>query len=94
MEIRIESVNKDNSHSWVRILNKLVTELSKNKESDDNEQETSEMQFYALIWVKQNHKDVFLPVHTVPHGKRTWTDIEPHDYSPSVEEIDQSSSSW
>ena len=39
--IIIESVNKDNSHSWVRIshgLNKLVTDL-------DNEQETSEMQF-------------------------------------------------
>ena len=30
VEIRIESVNKDNSHSWVRIsdgLNKLVTGL-------------------------------------------------------------------
>ena len=47
VEIRIESVNKDNSHSWVRIyhgLNKLVTDLS-NKEDDDNEQETSEMKF-------------------------------------------------
>ena len=47
VEIRIESVNKHNSHSWVRIshgLNKLVTDLS-NKEDDDNEQETSEMQF-------------------------------------------------
>ena len=45
VEIRTESVNKDNSHSWVRIshgLNKLVTDLS-NKEYDDNEQETSEM---------------------------------------------------
>ena len=44
-EIIIESVNKDNSHSWVRIshgLNKLVTDLS-NEEYDDNEQETSEM---------------------------------------------------
>ena len=41
------SMNKDNSHSWVRIshgLNKLVTDLS-NREHDDNEQETSEMQF-------------------------------------------------
>ena len=52
VEIRIESMNKDNSHSWVRIshgLNKLVTNLN-NKEQDDNEQETSEMQFedYAL----------------------------------------------
>ena len=45
VEIRIESMNKDNSHSWVRIphgLNKLVTDLSNN---DDNEQETSDMQF-------------------------------------------------
>ena len=44
VEIRIESVNKDNSHSWVRIsheLNKLVTDLI-DKEYDDNEQETSE----------------------------------------------------
>ena len=44
VEIRIESVNKDISHSWVRIshgLNELVTDMS-NKEDDDNEQETSE----------------------------------------------------
>ena len=37
LEIRIESLNKDHSHSWVRIsrgLNKLVTDLS-NKEDDD-----------------------------------------------------------
>ena len=43
VEIRIESVNKDNSHSWVRIshgLNKVVTDLI-DKENDDNEQETS-----------------------------------------------------
>ena len=47
VEIRIESMNKDHSHSWVRIshgLNKLVTNLN-NKDQDDNEQETSEMQF-------------------------------------------------
>ena len=47
VEIRIMSMNKDNSHLWVRIshgLNKLVTNLN------DNEQETSEIQFeeYAL----------------------------------------------
>ena len=47
VEIRIESVNKDNAHSWVRIshgLKKLVTNLN-SKDQDDNEQETSEMQF-------------------------------------------------
>ena len=51
VEIRIESVNKDKSHSWVRIshgLNKLVTELS-NKEDDNKEQETSEMQFEEFV---------------------------------------------
>ena len=39
-KLKIESVNKDNSHSWVRIshgLNKLVTDLSNNKEHDNNE---------------------------------------------------------
>ena len=43
VEIRIESVNKDNSHSWVTIyhgLNKLVTDLI-DREYDDDEQETS-----------------------------------------------------
>ena len=47
VEIRIKSVNKENCHSWVRIshvLNELVTNLN-NKDQDDNEQETSEMQF-------------------------------------------------
>ena len=46
VEIRIESVNKDNnSHSWVRIshgLNRLVTDLIDKMKYDDNEQETSE----------------------------------------------------
>ena len=44
VEIRIESVNKDKSHSCVRIShesNKLVIDLIE-KEDDDNEQETSE----------------------------------------------------
>ena len=48
--IRIESVNKDNSHSWVRIshrLNKLVTDLI-DKEYDDNEQETSDAKTEAF----------------------------------------------
>ena len=50
VEIRIESVNKDNSHSWVRLshgLKKLVTDLI-DKEYDDNEQETSETKTEVL----------------------------------------------
>ena len=48
MEIRIESMNKDNYHAWVTVshgLNKLVTNLSNNKEHNDDEQETSEVKF-------------------------------------------------
>ena len=47
VEIRIESVNKDNAHSCIRIshgLNKLVTDSS-NNDQDNNEQETSEIRF-------------------------------------------------
>ena len=43
-KFKIQSVNKDYCHSWVRIshgLNKLVTDLI-DKEYDDNDQETSE----------------------------------------------------
>ena len=52
VEFRIESVNKNNSHSWVRLphgMKKLVTDLI-DKEYDDDEQETSEMktELFAL----------------------------------------------
>ena len=43
-------MNKDNSHSWVKIshgLNKLVTNLN-DKEYDENEQETSETKMEVL----------------------------------------------
>ena len=71
VEIRIMSMNKDNSRSWVRIShgsNKFVTNLN------NNEQEMSEVQLedYALKLnavilhadqrPKQNHKDENLPV--------------------------------
>ena len=48
LAIRVESVNKDNYPSWVRIshgLNTSVTDLSNNKKNDNSEQETSEMKF-------------------------------------------------
>ena len=101
VEIRIESVNKDNSHSWVRIshgLNKLVTDLSNNKEDDNNEQETSEMQFedFALktnvLAFASRSKAKAKPrrrtpacssARTIPIGERTWTDIERQEYSLS-----------
>ena len=77
-------------------LNKLVTDLS-NKEYDDNEQETSEMKTeeFALktnvlafasrskAKGKPRRRTSASPsTKTVPIGDRTWTDIEPQDYSP------------
>ena len=64
VEIRIQSMNKDNSHSWVRIshgVNKLVTNLN------NNERETSEMQFKECV-LKLNagdfaNKNEILPAH-------------------------------
>ena len=95
VEIRSESINKDNAHSWARIsqgLNKLVTNL-KNKE-----QETSEMQleeyasrlnagdFASRSEAKakpQRRTSASSSTRTIPIGERTWTDIEPQDYSPN-----------
>ena len=97
-KLEIESVNTDNSHSWVRIshgLKKLVTDLS-NREDDNNEQETSEMQFevFALktneLAFASRSKAKAKPrgrtpacssTSTVPISERSWTDIEPEDYS-------------
>ena len=100
VEIRIESMNKDRSHSWVRIfhdLNKLVTNLN-NNEHDDNEQETSEMQFedYALKSnarafasrskakaKPQRRTSADSTTKTIPIWERTWIDVEPGKYSPN-----------
>ena len=115
VEIRIESFNKDHSHSWVRIshgLKKLVANLNI-KEQDDNEQETSEMQFenYAVesnarafagrskAKAKPQRTYFCQLIHKnyACWGKnldRYWTTrLFAHRLS-SVDETDQSSSSW
>ena len=97
VEIRIESVNKDNSHSWVRIshgLNKLVTDFSNNKEGDNNEQGTSEMQFdnfalksnarafamRSMAKAKPQRCTLASPsTRTSPIVDRKWTDVEPEN---------------
>ena len=76
-------------------LNKLVTDLS-NKEDDDNEQETSEMKFeeFALktnvLSFPSRSKAKAKPrrrtsacssTRTVPICERSWTDVEPENYS-------------
>ena len=87
VEIRIESVNKDNSHSWVRIshgLNKLVTDLI-DKKYDDNEQETSttKTEVFAFASRYKAKTQPRRPTTTCPSSKtrhireRIWIDIEP-----------------
>ena len=93
------SMNKDNSHSWIRIshgLNKLVTNLN------NNEQETSEVQFeeYALRLnasyfasrskakaKPQRRESTSSCFRTFPIGERIWTDVEPGEYSMSDFEV-------
>ena len=90
VELRIESLNKDNSHSWVRIsrgLNKLVTDLI-NKEYDDNEQETSGTKTDIFAFASRSkakakpRRPIFAcsSTRTFPIGERTWTVVEPEDY--------------
>ena len=95
VEIRISSMNRDISHSWVRIShgsNKFVMNLN------NNEQEIPEVQLeeYAL---KLNASDFACrskakaepqrrdsagsSPRTVLIGKRTWIDVEPGEYSIS-----------
>ena len=87
VEIKIKSVN--HSHSWVRIshgLDKLVTDLN------DNEQETSEMKFeyfalktnaLAFAAKPQRRTSARSFTKTILIGDRTWTGIEPQEYSLS-----------
>ena len=91
VDIRIESVNKDNCHSWVRIShgsNKLVTDLI-DKECDDNEQETSEMKFEEFALKTEvfdfasrkaeakprKHSTTCSSARTVPIRERIWIEI-------------------
>ena len=87
VEIGIESVNKDNSHSWVRIsqgMNKLITDLIY-KECDDNEQETSETKTEVFAFASRSKAKAkprrpstnCSSSRTVPILQRTWIDTEP-----------------
>ena len=79
-------------------MNKLVTDLSNDKEDDDNERETCDIQFEDVV-LKTNASDfasrskakakpqrrssASSSTKTIPIGERTWTDIEPQEYSLS-----------
>ena len=87
VEIRIESVHKDNSHSWVRIShgsNKLVTDLI-DKKYDDNEQETSTTKTEVFAFASRSKAEAkprrpsttCSSSRTVNILERKWIDIEP-----------------
>ena len=91
VEIRIESIIKDNSHSWVRISHGLNIDLI-DKEYDDNDQETSETKTEAFALKTdefalanrskakakpRRRTSVCSSTRTVPIRERIWTDIEP-----------------
>ena len=99
VEIRILSVNRDNSHSWVRPshgLNKIVMNLN------NNEQEIPEVRLEECA-LKLDAKDFAYrskakaklqrrelagsSPRTIPTGKRFWTDVEPGEYSLSDYDI-------
>ena len=99
VEIRIMSLNKDNSHSWVRIShgsNKFVMNLN------NNEQEVPEVQLEECA-LKLDAKDFASrstakakpqrrgpagsSPRTIPIAKRIWTDVEPVEYSLSDYDI-------
>ena len=87
VEIRIESVDKDNSHSWVRIshgLNQLVKDLI-DREYDDDEQETSTTKTEIFAFARRSNakakprrpSTACSSSRTIPILERTWLDIEP-----------------
>ena len=99
VEIRVMYVNRDNSHSWVRLSHgstKFVINLN------NNEPETSEVQFeeYALKLNASNfacrskakakpqrREPARSSPRIVPIGRRNWIDIEPGKYSCSEYEV-------
>ena len=108
VENRIESVNKGNSHSWVRIshgLNKLVTDLI-DTEYDDNDQETSETKTELFAFASRSKAKAkpsrpsatCSSTRTVPICERIQIDIEPgaqpDQAYPVKKKTKRSSSAW
>ena len=91
VEIRIESVNKDNSHPWVRIshdLKTLVTDLIDKEYDDneqDNEQETSTTKTEVFVFASRSKakakprrfSTTCSSSRTFHILERKWLDIEP-----------------
>ena len=108
VEIRIMSLSRDNTHSWVRIShgsNKFVMDLNNNDtEIPENHLEDQALQLDTKDFVSrskakakpQRREPAGSSPRIVPIGRRNWIDIEPGKHSLRVrgfEESDSSSSS-
>ena len=95
VEIRIMSMNKDNSHCWVRIShgsNKFVTNLN-NNETEIPEVQLEEYAFKldasdfacrSKAKAKPQRRELAdSSTKTIPIGERFWTDVEPRECSIS-----------
>ena len=87
IEIRIESVNKDSSHSWVRISYGTVKHVNDSKKDDtenlaDSQEEEDVPTSSGVVAAKSKAKAKPQPrestgTTTVPLRERKWIDIEP-----------------
>ena len=99
VEIRIMSLSRDNSQSWVRIShasNKLFTNLNNNEQEipevqlEENALKLDATDFACRLKAKaepQRREPAGSSPRTVPIKKRTWTDVEPGKYSFSDYEV-------
>ena len=87
IEIRIESVNKDNSHSWVRISYGTVKYVNDSIEDDteilaDSQEEEDVPTSSGVVAARSKAKEKPQPrestgTTTIPLSERIWIDIEP-----------------
>ena len=87
IEIRIESVNKDSSHSWVRISYGTVKYVIDSIEDDteipaDLEEEQIPQTSTSVVAARSKAKAKPQPsestgITTIPLSERKWIDIEP-----------------
>ena len=87
IEIRIESVNQDNSHSWVRISYGTVKYVNDSIKDDtenlaDPQEEEDVPTSSGVVAAKSKAKEKPQPrestgTTTIPLSERTWIDIEP-----------------
>ena len=90
IEVRIESVNKDNSHSWVRIsyetIKYVIDSIQDNTEiSADPQEEQMPQRSIKVVAARSKAKAKPQPrvlvgtTATIPIHERRWIDIEPSE---------------